>query len=369
MNVPMGVPYFQVRDILEAGNAKLFSGNHRLYRDISKRVFTVLKEYIPETKQYSVDEAFFPLVGSRDEVDSQAMEIKDMIEAMVGIPVSIGVSKSKTLAKVANGIAKKGAGTNVLDMEEWSRLRQNYGVEQIWGVGAGFSKRMREHSINTVEQYVTADPGTVKQLFGVIGQRLQSELNGVPAAESAEKPKQSIMSSRSFAEETIDLQILKDAVAHHVEQVAYELRQMQHKTKVLAVYIAPSRHGDFALYNRSKEIVFETGENSTQALTRAAFWLLQGMYEANVPYKKAGVRVASLEPVMQSQLRLFVDDATPESEADPLQEAIDSIHSKYETGRLHIGRLEKPAIYQGKAEKKSPSYTTRWSELKAVKAK
>jgi DNA polymerase V len=366
----MGVPYFQIKDTLDKAQAHVFSGNHRLYRDISKRVFAVLKEEMPAAEQYSIDEAFFTVTGDEQAVEVVAHRLKDKVEQLVGIPVSIGIAKSKTLAKVANASAKRGQGIKVLTDAAWQVEQQDFPLEQVWGIGAQLARRLRTHELYSVADYVNTDTARIRQLFGVIGERMQSELRGIPAIREQHKPKQSIMSSRSFAAETTDLKILKEAVSFHVEQIAYELRQMGHKPRLLAVYIAPSRHGDFVLHNRSAEVPLEVPTNSTKALTEQALVLLEQIFEADVPYKKAGVRVAALEPVALSQLRLFTSDTQTEHDlGDSLQEAIDLIHQKYQTGRLHFGRLERTAIYQGKAEKKSPAYTTHWNELKAVKAK
>ena len=367
MQIPMGVPYFQVKDILKTGEVTLFSGNHRLYRAISKRVFSVMQSVHVDIEQYSVDEAFFYFTGTEGEVAELAQEIKDRVEQQVGVPVSIGVATSKTLAKVANDIAKKTTGHKILTKDEWEEKQSEYELAAVWGIGRRLSQSLREAGLLTVKDYLKADQAWVKQRYGVIGGRLQQELNGTSVLVSKEKkPKQSIMSSRSFGAETTEKTVIEEAVLYHVEQVAFELRQMGYCAGVLAVFLSPSRHGDFALQSKAGERIFEVPLSATQDLAKAAIALVRELCVADVPYKKAGVRVSHLQPQEIAQLALFTEvDALKDNK---LQVAIDAVNSRFKTGRVHQGFLEGKRIYSPKSELSSPAYTSDWNQLAVVKA-
>lgn len=368
IDIPMGVPYFQVKDILRTNNVQLFSGNHRLYRAISKRVFNVMKSVHSDIEQYSIDEAFFYFIGSEAEVRKLMSEIKLAVETQVGVPVSVGVSTSKTLAKVANDIAKKTSGEKLLDLPEWREKQKEFPLSSVWGVGRRLSASLRDRGLVTVFDYVKADSERIKQTYGVVGARLLQELQGTPASKQKdERVKQSIMSSRSFAKETTKLSILEEAVLFHIEQVSLELRHMQHGCKVLGVSIAPSRHGDFALQNKASEQHFTSPVSSTRDLAAAAVSLLKQMYTADVPYKKVGVRVSHLQPKEVAQLDLFAAESNT-SDVEGLQQALDDIQKRFTTGRVHLGFLEGVRAYSAKSDLRSPAYMSDWKDLPTVKA-
>lgn len=366
MDIPMGVPYFKIKDILQTKQVTVFSGNHRLYRDVSKRVFAVMRELLDDIEQYSVDEAFFCIEGdSLAKIELVIQTIKDKVEQQIGIPVSLGVGRSKTLAKVANDIAKRSNGRCVLTDAVWSQRQSSLSLSSIWGIGGRLAKRFAEHEIRTVADLLVADPARIKQLFGVVGLRLREELSGQPVLRTKEVPKQSIMSSRSFAATTTACAVLEEAVAFHVEQVTWELRQIGQRAGKITVFIAPSRHGDFVLHNQTGERVLTEPANDTAVILQTATELVRELYRSDIPYKKAGVRVSELVPEQITQLGLF-REVTIENNA--LQQTLDGLNSRFVTGRVHFGFLEGKRAYSARTNLRSPSYTTKWSDVAEVKA-
>ena len=367
MEIPMGVPYFQVKDILKTNNAVVFSGNHRLYRTISKRVFATMETVQNPIEQYSVDEAFFYFFGTEEEARQQILMIKETVEKEVGVPVSVGISLSKTLAKVANEMNKKTTGLKLLDFEEWSQINLSYPLASIWGIGRNFSKRLREDGLISVSDFLAADPGRVRRLYGVVGERIRQELQGISVLSAKNRElKQSIMSSRSFGKETIALSVLEEAISYHVEQVSYDLRQAGACATKVAVFISPSRHGDFVLQSRYGERDFLAPISTTRDIGVIAIQLLRELYVTGVPYKKAGVRVSGIQPFAVQQLSLFTPVA--KKIPDPLQSTIDVVNRRFKTGRIHQGFLEGARKYSAIANQQSPAYTTSWGELPVVKA-
>jgi DNA polymerase V len=367
IGVPMGVPAFHIKDIIKDKEITTFSSHFALYRDISSRVFKILAEEVRGMKQYSVDEAFFVIEGSKEDVEVTTRVIKDNIEQKVGIPVSIGVATSKTLAKYAATVAKRTEGVFVLTTEHWQEMQQDVKLEKIWGVGGKSAAHCRSHGIEMVSDFLTLDERQVSRLLGVYGVRLWYELKGVQAASNRTKPQQSILHSRSFKSTTNDKAVLADAVAYHVREAAKELREIGMSTTMLTVYLGTSRHGDFFLKGGSKEALFAIPTDDTFTILCEAQALLNQLYSPDIPYKKAGVLLSG-----------FVESAhAPQSLFEDLQ-AVKTKNLSHEIDRLNQSLKGRAMLmpgmrfceekWQASAEKKSPSYTTNWTDLAIVKA-
>jgi DNA polymerase V len=362
----MGVPYFQIKDTLQKAKAVVFSGHIALYRDISRRVFEVVRQEVDTMEQYSIDEAFFCIPA---DVDPQAYiaRIKDTVEQQIGIPISIGVAASKTQAKYASTIAKKTGGLHVCDEAQWERLVSEIKVEQIWGVGAGLAHKCKQHGIVSVADLLRLDTSRVDAVFGVVGRRLQSELAGVITSpvESKRLLQKSLMNSRSFSKTTQDIAILADAAAYHTRQIAAELRSMGAACTVLRLSIRTSRHGDFFLRGGSKEAVFQAPTADTFELINTAEKLLQELYEANVPYQKVGVQVGGIVLQDSKPATLFAD-TKPDTKA--LLQAMDALNVSAGRELLTVGSRLRTDAWKAKSETRSPAYTTRWKEVAVVSA-
>ncbi len=366
IGIAMGVPYFQVKDIVQEYKVQIFSGHLALYRDVSRRVFEVLAERVDVMQQYSVDEAFFVIP---DDVKAETLisELKQIVEQQIGIPVSIGVGFSKTQAKCASEIAKKTAGTHLISSESWSKLLTTLPIASVWGVGRGLSLRFGEHGIKTAQDLLVVPTERIQLLFGVVGRRLQAELAGLicdPVARKRELQK-SLMSTRSFAKTTSDMSILADAVAYHTRHIAADLRAMEAGATTMRVSIRASRHGDFFLRGGSKEVVFTSATNDTIAMVRAAEEALEALYEPDVPYQKVGVSVIGIHPQSSVPLTLFADSAVDNS---ALLQAMDAINATAGSEMITVGSRLQTKAWQAKSGMRSPAYTTRWSDIATVSA-
>lgn len=366
MGVPMGVPYFKIKDTLKNADTTVFSSHFALYRDISRRVFAVMREVLGEVEQYSIDEAFFTL---NSDPEAQAWKLKQEVEKRVGIPVSVGIATTKTLAKYANDLAKKGNGVAVLDMNQWPEASKQVSLSSIWGVGGKLEIRYKGLGLLTVHDLVALDKSRVERLFGVVGLRLQAELSGVSVFKLGARlePQKSIMSSRSFADSVHDLHTLKDAVAYHLRHAAADLRAMNSLATKVFVSIRPSRHGDFMLRGGTRELVLTTPTNNTIALLQEANRALDELFEAGVPYKKAGVVLAGLIPAGGGQHSLFGSNDTADAEA--LLNTIDSLNTKSGRELVLIGSRLRTTSWQTRSESRSPAYTTNWSDIAKVSAR
>jgi DNA polymerase V len=368
MGVLMGVPVFQIKDTIKDKNITTFSSHFALYRDISSRVFTVVKTLLPTREIYSIDEAFFTIeADSKESLEQQLRHIKKEVERQVGIPVSLGVAATKTQAKYANRLAKKAGGVVVLDAADWSELTPTIAIQNIWGVGGKLERRYKEVGLQTVVDVINCPKPRMEALFGIVGLRLQAELSGnsVYTVESKHEPQKSIMSSRSFENKVTNLAIIKDAVAYHVRQVAADLRHLRLKTKHISVSLGTSRHGDYLLRGGSLLAEFETPTDDVVILLKNAFGLVERLYEANVPYKKAGVHIGNFTPAAVTQQSLFTD--VIENYTQPISDLVAALNAQHGNDFVTIGMQTKDRQWQSKSEQKSPAYTTRWSELATVK--
>lgn len=369
MGIPMGVPHFKVRDEFKKSGVTVFSSNFKLYRDISRRVMEVLEAEVGKVEQYSVDEAFFALDATPETIEDALRAIKQRIEQCVGVPVSVGAAKTKTIAKAASEKEKKGAGICVLTGATWQRYTTRMAIDDVWGIGGKTGIKCHEAGIRTVADYLATDRSRIEALFGVSGMRLHSELREQPVRTLGEESslQQSIMSTRSFKEATTDVAVLQDSIAYHIAHAAEELRELGAVAQSLRVLIRPSRHGDWALRGGTKEYLFTIPTNDTRAFLEAATSMLSELYEPGVPYKKAGVVLSLITGAEYQAMDLFADTNEVER-SGVLMRAIDTLNSKYGNGTLTLGRTGKEAVWRASTAYVSPQYTTEWNHVALVRA-
>jgi DNA polymerase V len=369
MGIPMGVPYFQIKDIIKKSDITVFSSHFALYRDLSSRVFTVVKRALPNKQQYSIDEAFFTLeVTTVEAAEIELCRIKRLIEQSVGIPVSIGLAMTKTQAKYANRLAKKAGGVVVLTPDHWSRLAEAVPLGDIWGVGRQMVGRYRMTHLVTASDLVAAPRARIDALFGIAGLRLQAELAGqvVYRVEKSDAIQKSIMSSRSFKTTTTKLSVVQDAVAYHVRHAAEELRQMGLRAGSLTVSIRSSRHGDYMPRGGSIPVLLSEQTADTTVLLKTAMQLVEQLFETAVPYKKAGVLLGQFTPVTVRQSSLFEpSDTKPVTSI--LMQTVDALNIKFGRDMLQIGRHTATQTWSAGQSELSPAYTTSWSSIPLVK--
>jgi DNA polymerase V len=367
MGIPMGVPYFQIKDIVKKQGITTFSSHLALYRDISRRVFSVMQKELHAIDQYSIDEAFFTL---NDVNPTQLVTaLKSTIEQEVGIPVSIGVARTKTLAKYANTIAKKNTGVFCLDAAQWDTLNNDVKLSSVWGVGGNNELKYKQHGMVFVGDLIQADTARIAKIFGIHGVRLQSELQGVPAifTDSIRPQKQSIMSSRSFKNTTEEYAVVADAVAYHVRHIAAELRAANQTAQEIRVAIRPGRHSDFFMRGGSLFTALHAPTNDSIVLMQTAHTLLKELFEAGVPYKKAGVTLSRLQSDAVTQPGLFDTDVT--SKNTKLMQALDFLNSKQTKESVLLGSQLQSAGWRSQSDSRSPRYTTAWNDIAIVRAK
>ncbi|MEI8185421.1 MAG: Y-family DNA polymerase [Chlorobiaceae bacterium] len=375
----MGAPAFKSRELLRRCNVAVYSANFSLYGDMSARVMKTLAEFAPELEIYSIDECFLDFSGfGRFNLAEYAEEIRKTVQRNTGIPVSIGIGSTKTLAKAANRMAKKNPalrGISILASQpEANTALHSMDVEDIWGIGRRYSELLHHNNIHTAYDFAVAPSPWVRKHLHITGSRVQEELNGRSclSLELVRPPKQTICTSRSFGSSVTTAEELQHAVAHFASRCALKLRREGSKASLLTVFASTS---PFAAKEKrcwsTKTLSIPKASNDTLLLLKVARLALDSFYRSGYEYKKAGVIVAGIVPAVgaeQTALSLFDTDPYREQHdrTDLLMEAFDAVNSRYGAGTLRIAS-DTSSGWKQRQEKLSPRYTTRWSDIIEVR--
>jgi DNA polymerase V len=369
IGIPMGVPYFQIKDIMSDIGAVAFSSNFTLYRDISRRVFDTVRTVYPNIEQYSIDECFFEIEDycTLDRIT----ELKNLIETEVGVPVSIGVAKTKTLAKLANARAKKTKSPYVMFDTDWQSSRTETRLSEIWGVGKGRELKFSQDGLKTVSDLLNLPKSVVAHRYGLEGARLYDELSGLvcyPVTPGKSLPK-SVTSSRSFRKEITVLAELEESLFYHLEQCLLDLFKQALAAKRAVIYITPSRYSDWAFQGSQAEIVLPQATGDIFSWQKQIKLNLEKIYRRGVPYKKAGVVLSDLAPVGLTTSVLPGLGGEELTKQQQLTEVLFKVNKGSNKNSLSLGRLVKnnQKFWQPKTDSLSPAYTTKWTEIKRVK--
>ena len=371
LKIGMGVPAFKIRQKIKQHSIEVYSSNYVLYGDMSARVMSVLALQSPDVEIYSIDEAFLDLSWlDYAQLYSYGEKIRHTIKTWLGIPVSIGIATSKTLAKVASRIAKKNSCSSVYvfpqDENAGNLILREVAVEDIWGVGKQLSKWLRVHLINNALSLKQTPDHVIQPKIGILGIRLLRELNGISAIplELIPQPKKATCVSRSFRHSATTLAEVKQAIAKHTIRLAEKLRQQRQNATTLTVFIQSNRFQD-NFYSNSITLALPVASNLTPTLIKLAIKGLEAIYRQQYSYKKAGVIAQGLTSESIIQGNLFVQNDTQKQ--DSLMQTIDRLNATMgkDTITFAVANLKHP---MSKRERVSSRYTTCWQELPIVKA-
>ena len=378
LGVKMGTPWFQMKELAKAHGIKAYSSNYTLYGDMSDRVVQVLRSFTPNLEVYSIDESFLRIEAVLKQYSS-AMElgciIKQQVKDSTGLPVCVGIAASKTLAKLANHLAKKHSQfAGVCDLEAMSKAERyqwmsETAVAEVWGVGKQLSKKLKAQGINTVLDLLQASPQAMRQQFGVVMERLCYELRGVSCLQLEEvaPAKQQIISSRSFGKMVTSLEELSESVATHAARGAEKLRAQDSVTGALIVFIQTNPFKQYEpQHHQSITIPLPDPSDNTLSLTNAALNGLKKIYRSGFRYKKAGVIFNLLSDKPTVQQSLFEDIETKGKSAD-LMQAMDAINNRFGNAMIRSAASGTQQAWRMRSGNKSPNYTTQWNELPVVR--
>jgi DNA polymerase V len=374
IGVPMGLPAFQMRERFSGHTIETYSSNYALYGDMSARLMTLLKQFSPEVEIYSIDEAFLNLAGfGNGDLNTYGHLIRRTVGQWTGIPISIGIGETKTLAKLANRLAKRSEDTQgVFDLTvspHQDDVLKAVPVKDIWGIGRRYSRLLQMNGICTALELRDADDRWIRQQMGVVGVRIVWELRGIsclPLALSP-PPKKSLMVSRSFGRPIATLDKMREAVATYTTRAAEKLRRHRLAAGVLTVFLMtnPFKEDEPQYGNRIK-ISLPVASSDTAELIAHAMVGIEHIYEDGYRYKKAGVMFTDLIPAHHIQMNLF--DTRDRERAQTLMTTIDYINTQMGTGAIQYAVAGLQPHWQMRRAWMSPRYTTRWDELAVVRA-
>jgi DNA polymerase V len=367
--IKMGEPIFKIRQLIQQQNIQVFSSNYPLYGDMSQRVMVCLGEFTPEIEIYSIDEAFLDLSGfSWKNLAEYGQQIRSCVRRWTGITVSIGIGPTKTLAKIANRVAKKsGCGVCDLAQTDADKILASTDVADVWGIGRRYAKSLRTHGIETALQLREADPTWAKKCYSVVMQRTILELRGYSCipVELAPPSRQSITVSRSFSRPVTELQELKEAIATHLSRAAEKLRLYRLTANVLQVFALTSRFRD-NYYSNGVTISLPIATQDTAELLFYALHGTETIFRPGLLFKKAGVLLLELQPETVVQGHLFEQRDTERSKL--LMKTLDNLNRQFGARTVQYASAGLKKGWSTKQEKRSPRWTTRWNELLVVRA-
>lgn len=373
LGIKMGDPAFLMEDIFRKNGVIVYSSNYTLYGDLSERVMNTLRTLAPDIEIYSIDEAFLDLSNMKiDNLNDFASNIKETVYRWTAIPVSVGLAPTKTLAKVANHIAKKNKDYKgvclMMDKEVRERILAAYPVEELWGVGRQYARLLRKKKINTALELLRMNDGWIKKNMTIQGLRMADELRGISCIdiETDTEPKKNICTSRSFGAMTSDLEVLNEAVSNYAASCALKLRKQSSVANLLCIFLETNR---FRLqdkqYNNYKALKLPVATSDTAELIHYALLGLKLIYKKGFNYKKAGVIVSGIVPSMPLQQELF--DIKDRVSSEKILKVIDKLNDKM--GRDVVRSASQGFVRKWKLrqERLSPCYTTRWTEIPIIK--
>ena len=369
--IPMGVPVFEIGDIIKKSRVHVFSTNYALYGDISQRVMTTLASSAPDIEIYSIDEAFLDLSGiATDKILQTVINIRDKVFRWTGIPVSVGVAPTKTLAKVANHIAKSDAGCkSILDFVNHplkDELLGNFPVGEIWGVGEKYEEFFNKSNIHTAFDLKNADENRIREHLGIMGQRLVLELRGKVCYPLNKNPevKKEICTSRSFGRPLETYDDLEQATATYVSKVAAKLRKQKSLAQSLLIFIMTNKYAKGPKYVNYKIVRLPAASNQTGELIHYSLIALKQLYRKGYLYKKSGIVVSEIIPEEGMQHALWSEHNLQKTRK--LMEVIDRINRKAGADHIRFAVQGSGESWKMRQENLSPHYTTRWKDILIV---
>ena len=369
LGLKMGEPIFKKRHLVDRHNIHLFSSNFALYGDISKRVFDIVARDVPAYEIYSIDEAFLDFSGIKDPYN-YAIHLRDKVRRWTGVPISIGISYTKTLSKVAGHIAKK-SDDGVCYLKDKSQISDILGklpLDEIWGVGVRYAMKLKKYGIHTASDLLECDETWVRKMMNVVGLRMVRELKCIPHfnLEEDRSMKKSICTSRSFSVEVKEYSRMSEYVSMFASRCSEKLRSEQACARSISVFMYTNRFRPRARqYSGYFSMDFHTASSDAITVTKLAIECLKKIFKSGYSYKKAGVTLSGIVPRNQVQLSLF--DSSDRKKSDKLMETMDAINGNMGRDILKLSSSGINNKWKIGKERLSPCYTTRWSDILKIR--
>lgn len=370
LGIKMGGPFFEVAALCKRQGVQVFSSNYTLYGDMSQRVMSVIDDSWPEMEIYSIDEAFLNLTTlPREQHEAFCSQLQRKILRYTGMPVSIGIGPTKTLAKLANHVAKKILGVPVFNIDQQRFWLAKVPVGEVWGIGRQWDKKLVAQGIKTAQDLAEVNLRGIKDRFNVVMQRTALELRGTPCLGlQVYEPKQSILSSKSFGKMQTAYGPISQAISSHCARAYEKLRAQESLVGYLSIFIKSNRHRlDLPQYTNSMGFKLVNPTDDIRYLTRCAKFCLRKIFRAGIHYQKVGICFSELLAKDQVQGDLFHPISTEQIEQkEKLLRVWDEINHKYGRHTLRLAAEGHVKPWGMRAEARSPSYTTDWEALPCV---
>lgn len=370
LGIEMAAPAFLMKDLLKRHNVAVFSSNYNLYGDLSRRMMSVLGRLAPRIEVYSIDEAFLDL-GETPGADGWARGywIRAEVLRQTGIPTGVGIAPTKTLAKVANRLAKKHPGHGgVFVLEKPADIEaalRALPVGEVWGIGSQYARLLAGKGVKTARDFAQLPAEWVRRNLTVVGARLQLELQGVSCLdmETLVSPKKNICTSRSFGQMLTDFGGVSEAVANHAHRCACKLRAQGSAAGLMTVFLHtnPFKPG-LPQYNPSRTVALPTATNSSLLLVGHAEAALKAIWRAGYAYKKAGVIVSGIVPEHEIQLG-FEASTIDIGKHKRLMQAVDALRGRYGHGAVSVATQGATNAWRLRQERLTRRFTTSWGEM------
>ncbi|NLY35267.1 MAG: Y-family DNA polymerase [Alcaligenaceae bacterium] len=376
MGIAMGAPWFQIKHLESRGLVGL-SANFPLYGDMSERMMRIISRFATVQEVYSIDESFLDLSGIRQNMTWYGQQIRHQVLRDVGIPTCVGIGPTKTLAKLANYMAKEQTQWNgvcdltALTRQDLAQAMRNIKVGKVWGVGKKINQRLNSMGISTALDLARLNPEKARKEFSIVLEKTIQELRGTPRItfETDMEPKKQIISSRSFGFPVTSLRQLAHAVSEFTAIACSKLRQQGSMAGGLSVFIRTSPFRPGRQYGASYLVYLNTPSSDTIAHTQAALSALQKLFRPGFNYAKAGVMLLDIEDSQIIQQTLF--SVEPEYEKrERLMHTLDAINRQFGRNTLKIAAtgIHAKDNWFMRQERKTQGYTTNWNELMVVRA-
>ena len=386
LGIKMGAPWFQISHLAESDCLVALSANFALYGDLSDRMMSLAAGLGIAQEIYSIDESFIDLTGVRGNLVERSHKIRDRILQWVGIPCGIGIGSTKTLAKLANHIAKTAERkpgsypdqlAQVCDLSTLSNSDRQAvftatAVNEVWGVGPRITKQLNESGIRTVQDLIQLDPVMVKGRWSVVLERTVRELQGLPCIDLDHTPaaKQEIACTRSFGRPVLELADLSEAVTEFASRAAVKLRKQGSLARQVMVFIRTSPFRKDEQYSRSTVMPLRRPSSDTGVLIASALAGLQAIYRSGFNYAKAGVMLLDLQADANQQGELSLEDDSVQDRSR-LMTALDSLNHRYGRGTVLMasaGLAGERRTWSMRQERRTPGYTTCWADMPVARA-
>ena len=371
LGIKMGEPYFKAKKIIDKNNVKVFSSNYSLYGDISQRVMETLARFASDIEIYSIDEAFLGLNGFENyELSKYCQYIRRTIKQWVGIPVSIGVSTTKTLSKIANNLAKKNKEYDgVCILKSWFDINEALkltSIEDVWGIGRRLSVFLKKYKINTAYDFTQLDKGWIRKNMGVVGEKTFLELCGVSCIELELIPsdKKSCCVSRSFSKPVEKIDDLEESVSSYGTRVAEKIREEGLVAESMSIFVLTNYFNrKEKQYSNSIKLQLPYPTNNSIKIVKRALEGIKKIYRQGYRYKKAGVILYGLTKAKQTRGLLDYDRES----SDSIMNTLDRINERYGSSTIRLASEGVDKSWSMRRESVSPCYTTRFDDLVEAK--